>query len=107
MHPKAQAGLGTFFKDLSKNNDTQVFIETHSEHLLLRLQSHIAEGKLDKNDISIFYVYANENGKKEVVSLPINDNGIFTKEWPEGFFPERLNEAKKLAKAPLKKKNGG
>ena len=103
LHPRAQAGLGTFFKDLSKKN-TQLFIETHSEHLLLRLQSHIAAGELDPNDVSVFYVYANEEGKKEAINLPINTKGIFTKEWPEGFFPERLNEAKRIAKASLGKK---
>lgn len=100
LHPRAQAGLGSFFKDLSKKK-TQIFIETHSEHLLLRLQSHIASGDLKANDVSIFYVYTNDKGKKDAVKLPLNDKGLFTEKWPEGFFPERLNEAKKLAKASL------
>ena len=103
LHPRAQAGLGTFFKDLTKNN-TQIFIETHSEHLLLRLQSHVASGELKPKDISIYYVYANKEGKKEVFHLPLNDKGLFDKEWPEGYFPERLDEAKKIAKASLNKK---
>lgn len=103
LHPRAQAGLGTFFNDLSKNN-TQLFIETHSEHLLLRLQCHIASGELDSKDVSVYYVYVNDVGKKDAIHLPLNNKGLFEKEWPEGFFPERLNEAKNVAKASLHKK---
>jgi predicted ATPase len=36
LHPKAQAELGTLLCDLHKR-DIQLFIETHSEHLLIRL----------------------------------------------------------------------
>lgn len=103
LHPRAQSGLGTFFKEFIETN-TQIFVETHSEHLLLRLQSHVASGDLSPNDISIFYVFVNDEGKKEAVNLPLNDKGIFLTEWPEGFFPERLNEAKRLAKASLLRK---
>ena len=89
---------------LRTGGNTQIFVETHSEHLLLRLQSHVASGDLSPNDISIFYVFVNDEGKKEAVNLPLNDKGIFLTEWPEGFFPERLNEAKRLAKASLLRK---
>jgi hypothetical protein len=59
LHPKAQAELGSFFWDLSKRN-IQTFIETHSEHLLLRIQSHIASGDLDPEDVKVYYVFANK-----------------------------------------------
>ena len=104
LHPKAQAELGTFFKDVALNN-IQLFIETHSEHLLLRVQAHVASGDLKPEDVKVYYVYSNKDkgGKKDVVELPLTDEGYFSKEWPEGFFPERLEEAKKIAKAALKK----
>ena len=109
LHPKAQAELGTFFKDLALN-DIQLFIETHSEHLLLRLQSYVASGDLKPEDVKVYYVYSNKDkdGKKETVELPLNDKGYFSKEWPEGFFPERLNEAIKIEEAlsNKSKKNG-
>jgi hypothetical protein len=31
----------------------------------------------------------------------MDENGIFTDQWPQGFFEERLNEALALARAPL------
>jgi len=101
LHPKAQAELGSFFYDLSKR-DIQTFIETHSEHLLLRIQSHIASGDLDPEDVKVYYVFANkETDRKEVEEIKLNKNGKFLTEWPEGFFPERLDEVKKIAKASL------
>jgi predicted ATPase len=104
LHPKAQAELGSFFCDLSKRN-IQTFIETHSEHLLLRIQSHIAIGDLNPEDVKVYYVFANKNtDRKEVEEIKLNKNGTFLTEWPEGFFPERLVEVKKIAKASLKGK---
>ena len=104
LHPKAQAELGSFFCDLSKRN-IQTFIETHSEHLLLRIQTHIAAGYLNPEDVKVYYVFANkETDRKEVEEIKLNKNGTFLTEWPEGFFPERLVEVKKIAKASLKGK---
>lgn len=103
LHPKAQAELGSFFLDLSKRN-IQTFIETHSEHLLLRIQSHVATGDLNPEDVKVYYVFANkETDRKEVKEIKLNKNGTFLTEWPEGFFPERLVEAKKIAKASLRR----
>ena len=97
LHPKAQAELGSFLYDLSKR-ELQLFIETHSEHLLLRLQSHIAKGEIRAEDVSVYYVYGDtKEERKKAVYLPIGKDGIFVEEWPEGFFPERLREAKRLA----------
>ena len=94
LHPKAQAELGDFFLDLYSNN-VQSLVETHSEHLILRLQQHIASGLIDHNEIAIYYVYP-DKGKKSLSLLELNSKGEFIEEWPNGFFPERLNEAKKL-----------
>lgn len=96
LHPKAQSELGDFVLDVF-NNDVQSFIETHSEYLILRLLQHIASGALSPNDIAIYYVYSTA-GQKKIINMPIDEKGVFTKEWPEGFFPERLKEAKSLAK---------
>lgn len=96
LHPRAQAELGTFFKEIAVKGN-QVFIETHSEHLLLRLQSHVARGDLSPRDINVFYVGAKEKGGKSTTFLPLDKDGYFTKDWPEGFFPERLEEAKRIA----------
>ena len=97
LHPKAQAALGDFVCDVAERG-VQLLIETHSEHLLLRLQSHVASGRLPAQDVAVHYVYANkEKHKKTAKLLPLGDDGLFKEKWPEGFFPERLIEAKRVA----------
>lgn len=100
LHPKAQAELGTFFYKLA-NNNIQSIIETHSEHLLLRLQAYISSNKLKKEDIKVYYIYV-KKGETKCIEIKLNNNGFFDNKWPEGFFPERYNEAKKIAKGSLK-----
>jgi len=98
LHPKAQSEIGTFLRDISHKN-VQIFVETHSEHLLLRLQRHIASGELRPEDVSVFYVYSEEKEKSKIEKLiPIGLDGYFAQEWPQGFFPERLIEAEQIAK---------
>jgi predicted ATPase len=100
LHPKAQAELGDFFVDLSKRG-VQSIVETHSEYMIVRLQRHIASGNLDPKSIFIYYVNPTPTGK-ELVRLELDAKGAFKQEWPGGFFPERLREARELAAARSK-----
>ncbi|WP_227724655.1 AAA family ATPase [Yersinia proxima] len=103
LHPKAQAELAEFFIDMYKEEKI-VLVETHSEHLILRLQQNIALGNINKEDIIFYYSHV-ENGKKVLKKLTLDEFGVFKDEWPEGFFPQRLEEAKALARARHNKKN--
>jgi predicted ATPase len=100
LHPKAQAELGSFVNALYKRN-VQLIVETHSEHLLLRVQSHIAKGDIKAKDVNVFYIdpegKKQKKKQKEIVKIDIGEDGFFTTKWPKGFFPERLQEAEKLA----------
>lgn len=95
LHPRAQSELANFFFDLLQNN-VQSLVETHSEHFVLRAQQLVASGKIDSSDVVVYYVYA-KDGKKNVQKMELDSKGAFVNEWPEGFFPERLIESKKLA----------
>jgi predicted ATPase len=99
LHPKAQSELGDFFRDLYQRR-VQSIIETHSEHLILRLQTHVARGNIKPNDLLVYYVYPTA-GKKTVVKLTVNEAGVFKEPWPQGFFEERLKEVTDLVRAPL------
>lgn len=101
LHPRAQAELGDFFLQLYQKN-VQCVVETHSEHLIMRLQRHVASGDILPGDLVVNYVTARK-GVKAVIRLPLNANGIFEKKWPHGFFEERMHEALELARAPLHK----
>jgi predicted ATPase len=102
LHPRAQSELGDFFCDLY-DAGVQSIIETHSEHLILRLQRHVASGRVPTKDVAVNFVHSGDQGKI-VTPLPLNEDGIFTEKWPQGFFEERLDEALSLARAPLIRK---
>ena len=101
LHPQAQAELGDFFLDLS-NKGVQSIVETHSEHMIVRLQQHVAAGRLNPSSIVIYYVEPTSSGK-QLRKLSLDGNGLFTNPWPGGFFPERLEEARQLAMTRAKK----
>ncbi len=99
LHPKAQAELGDFFYDLYKRR-CQCIVETHSEHLILRLQRHVARGAIKASDVLVYYVHASSE-RKVVVRLTLGEDGIFQEKWPTGFFEERLEEVTALARSQL------
>jgi predicted ATPase len=100
LHPRAQAELGDFFLELCQRG-VQSLVETHSEYMIVRLQKHIAAGALSPDDVRIYYVNPTPEGK-ELIRLELDEKGLFKQEWPGGFFPERLQEARELALARSK-----
>ena len=91
IHPSLQANLGDLFTESIYTHQNQLIIETHSEHLVLRLLRLVRKGELKHGDISILYVGRNPTGTY-VKRLRLDENGDFLDNWPGGFFPERLNE---------------
>lgn len=101
LHPKAQAELGDYFVELATKYKKQVLIETHSEYFILRIQNNVSKGKIDPNDIVVYFLDSKKKGKR-CTKLELDKNGFFKQEWPGGFFPERFEETKRLAKYSLK-----
>jgi hypothetical protein len=102
LHPALQAELADVFIESSLGEQKNTFLlETHSEHLILRLLRRIretAEGKLPEGhtpirpeDISILYVKPGPEGSQVIKMIP-NTEGDFDNPWPDGFFPERAKE---------------
>lgn len=102
VHPSLQADLGDVFIEsaIGKNNN-RFIIETHSEHLILRILRRIreaSEGSLSQNrssikpdDVAVLWVSPDKTGSS-VHEIPITPDGDFAENWPEGFFPERARE---------------
>lgn len=98
IHPALQVRLGDLFiKEIHKKT---FLIETHSEHLILRLMRRMRETYLHKNtglppvtpaNISVLYV--EPDGPRSIVrEMPLNELGELIKSWPGGFFEEGLRE---------------
>jgi hypothetical protein len=102
LHPKLQAELGDVFIESALGQQKNRFIlETHSEHLLLRIMrrmretynKELPEGVLSitPEDVSIVFVDPDAEGSI-VMEMPLNRKGELKKAWPGGFFEEGLNE---------------
>ena len=101
LHPALQAELGDVFIEAALGDRQNTFIlETHSEHLILRLMRRMRESHQDKEtglpkltpaDVSVLYV--EPDGTRSIVrEMPLNELGELVKSWPGGFFEEGLRE---------------
>lgn len=93
LHPRLQAKLADLFIESSAETGggNQLLVETHSEHLLLRLQRRIREGRVDPKDVAVLYV--DHDGESATVKrLRLGSNGEMLDPWPEGFFDESLDD---------------
>ncbi|MGS0679983.1 AAA family ATPase [Shewanella sp. 125m-7] len=99
VHPRIQVAIADLLTQV--NNNVPFLIETHSEHLILRLLRRVrqtSEGELPEgmnpvlpSDISITYLESADCGVV-VRKIEIDEDGEFTSRWPRGFFSERREE---------------
>lgn len=79
-----------------------ILLETHSEHIMLRLLRRIretSEGDLPEgaavatiHDVAVHYIQKDANGCTEALRMEITPDGDFARQWPKGFFEEREEE---------------
>lgn len=99
VHPRFQVEIADVF--LQAKDKHSFLIETHSEHLILRLLKRIRQTTDNElpdgskpvmgEDVSIIYLEPTENG---VVTkrIRVDEDGEFVERWPQGFFVERREE---------------
>lgn len=83
LHPRAQAALAEILADAAKRG-VRVVLETHSELLLLAVQSLVAEGKLSPDLVKLHWFTRGEDGVTKVSSADLDEAGAFG-DWPEDF----------------------
>jgi hypothetical protein len=102
LHPAQQAELGDVFIESALGDRKNTFLlETHSEHLILRVLRRVretTEGKLPPRatpvrpeDVSVVFVEPTAQGSV-VRHLPVTPDGDFGAPWPGGFFAERFQD---------------
>ena len=99
LHPRMQADLVDLFIDIL-NYGNKIAIETHSPHILARLQRRVAEGAIKPQDTIIHYFEKKESGS-EVTPIGIDKSGYLTQRLP-GFFEEDFKEALERLRAAMK-----
>ena len=101
LHPAAQCELGDV-AIRAFNRGRFSIIETHSEHLLLRVLRRIRqtsngtandpELKCRPEAVSILYFEPLPDGSTKVRPIRVSRGGDFMDRWPQGFFSERDRE---------------
>lgn len=107
LHPAIQVRLGDLFIHTAQsekdyvNSRKSLLIETHSEHIVLRILRRIRETTenelppgtigLRPEDLSVIYVDKTEEGV-QLRNLRVDEEGEFIDRWPKGFFDERTDE---------------
>jgi len=104
LHPALQSSLGDAIVRSVENrkyHDEFCIIETHSEHILLRIMKLLRNSASRKDNvvtpltfenISILYFDPQPNGSTKVKRLRLSPDGQLIDRWPGGFFNERLKD---------------
>lgn len=111
LHPRLQVKLGDLFIDcVTEQEDddkpNRMIVETHSEHLILRLLRRIRETtkgcapdgqELSNGDLMVYHV-SQEEGATRIRKREVDANGQFVIPWPDDFFEidfyERFDDAR-------------
>jgi predicted ATPase len=101
LHPAAQSELGDVLLGAVKDNDVQLLVETHSEHLLRRLQRRIAEAEVAHEDVALYFVETHE-GRSILHELVVDEYGNITN-WPDGFFGDELGDLAAMTEAAIRR----
>lgn len=94
LHPKMQArfadllvGVASLAK--AENVEVTILCETHSEVIINRIGSQIADGRCDSDAAKVYLFEKKDGVKTEVSEATFNSDGVLMN-WPFGFFQPEL-----------------
>ncbi len=102
LHPKVQSELGDVLIDVVKNRNVQIILESHSAHLLHRLQRRIAEEDISADQTALYFCQIND-GTSEIERLDVDEYGNI-RNWPQNFFGDDLGDLVEKTKAEMQRR---
>jgi len=107
LHPSVQAGLADIFIDVIKTRNIQILLESHSEHLLRRLQRRIAEEykEMKNTDAALYFCEMSETGTSQLKPLELDEYGNINT-WPVGFFGDEMGDLVAMTEAAMRRQGG-
>ena len=104
LHPRAQAALADILIE-SANRGVRVVIETHSDLILKRIQSLVAEDRIKPDKVKLHWFTRDQEGCTNITTADLDKAGTFG-DWPEDFSEVDLQEESRyLDAAELKLMN--
>lgn len=98
LHPRAQAELASVLAESAKSEDKQLIMTTHSEHVLGRLLTLVAEGKLAKEELAIYSFEKDDQGVCTADEIEVMDDGRVIGGL-KSFFESELDELDRYMRA--------
>jgi predicted ATPase len=93
IHPRGQAELGKLMA-LAASCGVQLFIETHSDHIINGIRAAVKEGLIDQRDVGFHYftkITTNDEQYTNIVRIDVDKHGELS-EYPEDFLDEWNNQ---------------
>ena len=105
LHPSAQAKLADLFLEVAEKRHLQLIIESHSEHLLRRMQRRIAE--IDQpfanpDNIKAYFCEAGADGSK-IQAVEVDEYGQI-RNWPPNFFGDLAGDLDAMMEAAIERR---
>lgn len=99
LHPLAQAGLADVLANVASHRRIQIIVESHSEHLLLRLQRRVADETIPADFLRMYFADAT-GGNSKLIDLDVDKYGVI-QNWPPDFMGDAVGELEAAAKARI------
>jgi len=97
IHPRGQAELGKLIA-LAAQIGAQLFVETHSDHILNGVRVAVKERCIDKSKVNVLYfdkVTTDMEQYSKITPIKIDKNGTLS-DYPKDFLDEWSNQLSKL-----------
>lgn len=104
LHPNAQAALADLLLEVAEKRNLQLIVESHSEHILRRLQRRIAEASpafAKPENIKMYYCQPGEGGA--TIDEVVVDRFGQIVDWPDKFMGDISGDIHSMGKAAFKR----
>lgn len=95
LHPAVQSGLADVLIDAHRHRGVQILLESHSEHLLRRLQRRVADETTSRDTVGLWFCQA-DRGHSSITRLHLDVFGSI-RNWPADFFGDEFGEIAAIA----------
>ena len=102
LHPAVQSGLADLMLNVATARNVQIIVESHSEHLMRRLQRRVAEEEVSSKEMKLYFV-STYSGMARISDLILNEWGEI-ENWPENFFGDEMGEIAAITRASLRRR---
>jgi predicted ATPase len=101
LHPRAQVALAGLLVEAA-NRGVRVIAETHSDHLLLAVQTQVAEGVISAAEVALHWFSRDKHGATSVRTADLDEAGRYG-DWPEDFSDTEMDAQNRYLDAAEKR----